>query len=182
MKSLYNYLLMFFTFLIGSLFFLIYKDILVIKFLHGNNSNNISISSFNNFSSKKDLKFYFWKDEIINFETKNFVWFSDKSENLKHFISDWLTLLQEENILSNPIYLNHVAINKDEDVAFISFEQSFLEPSWSIFEKWNCIESLFKSIREADFKIKEIYFLVNNKIMEDYHLDFSNSWPIDGFY
>ena len=166
----------------GSLFFLIYKDILVIKFLYKSNSNNTSVGFIKNFSSKKDLKFYFWKDEKFNFELKRFVWFKDKGENLKHFISDWLVLLQEESILSNPAYLHNVSINKDEDVAFLSFEQPFFESSWSIFEKWNFIEGLLKSVREANFKIREIHFLINNKVMEDYHLDFSNGWPIDGFY
>lgn len=182
LKNIYNYILIFITFSIGVLSFLIYKDILVINFLNRNNYQDIPVSSFDNFYSKKTLNFYFWKDELFNFESKQFVWFNDKSENLKHFISDWLKLLQDENILSNPIRIENVAMNKDEDIAFISFDQSFFETTWSIFEKWNCIESLLKSIREANFKIKEVYFLVNNKIMEDYHLDFSNSWPIYGYY
>jgi len=179
LKNSNKYILYLAAFICGILFFLIYKNILVIKFLSFSNQNSFFTG---NTVIKKNITFYYWKDEKIYSEKKEFVWLSDKSETLKHFTNEWLSILLQENIIKKRVILNSVALNKEQDVAFMSFDQPIVDLSWSIFDKWNCIESLLKSIKESDFKIKEIVFLVNHKPMKDEHLDFSKAWSILGFY
>ncbi len=181
MKIFTKFILSIIAFLSGILFFLIYNDILVIKFISFNKNNFVG-NFFDHSTVKKNVTFYYWKDEKFNTEKRDLIWLSDKAETLKHFVNDWLKILLEENIIKKRVILNSIALSKEKDIAYLSFDQSFLEQSWSIYAKWNCIESLLKSIKDADFKIKEIVFLVNNNAMHDEHLDFSQSWGILGFY
>ena len=64
---------------------------------------------------------------------------------------------------------------------FLSFDQIPFLRDWSIFNKLSFVESLLKTIYKANLGIQKITFLVDHQVMEDDHLDFSKSWPVDGF-
>ena len=88
--------------------------------------------------------------------------------------------MQEERILEKRVYVDSVALSKDNQI-FFSFDCNPLEKEWSIFKKWNFIESILKTISYADLKFRGVNFLVNHQILEDDHLDFSVEWPLEGF-
>lgn len=180
MKNIFKLLLLLFVFLAGIIFFLIQKNILLIKFFGKNNTESYLIKD-NSISYKTEINLYYFKDYNFYSEKRDFVIFKDKIETLKHFIGDWLLLLQSEKILKNNINIDFISLSQEQDIVYLSFNRSFLDINWSIFEKWNCIESLLKSLKEAKFKLKEIVFLVDNKVMQDDHLDFSKPWSILGF-
>jgi hypothetical protein len=63
----------------------------------------------------------------------------------------------------------------------LSFDRSPFPTEWTTYEQWMWIESLLKTVRDNDIRIQRIRFLVHHQELIDYHLDFSNPWPIIGF-
>jgi len=114
-------------------------------------------------------------------EETDFIWFSNRSENLKHLINNWLSFLHDERIIEKKVLIETVSESDFDQVTYLSFNQSPLDREWSIYKKWNFIESLLKTIRGVEPNIKQIVFLVGYQQMEDDHLDFSQNWPIEGF-
>ena len=169
-------------FFIGAVFFLIYKDVLVVKFFLDKKYKETSLSLGSQVVGRKEVKLFYFKDDKFHFDTKKLVLFKDKIELLKHLVNNWLAFLQEERIITKRVCLDTVCLDKSEQQVFFSFDRLFLEQDWSIYYKWNFIESLFKTIRESGLQINSVVFLVNHKQMCDDHLDFSVPWPIGGFY
>jgi hypothetical protein len=181
-KKLLYIILIFSTFLFGGFIFFIFKrNFLIVKFVTKAKSNIIS-ESVSQIYNKKDVPFYYFKDNKFNFENKRLVWFKDKSKLLKHLVNIWLVFLQEERIIKKKITLDVVLLDKTGTNAFFSFDQILFEDNWSIYDKWNFIESLLKTIKESGIRINKINFLIDHKRMQDEHLDFSDAWPIDGYY
>ena len=179
-KSFYKYSFLGLVFLAGIVFYLLHKNMLIVKFLPSLKFDKNVFDNYNT-SFKKEVVFYFWKNNKFYEEKKDFVFFKSKSENVKHFVNDWLSILLAERVLAIDVSVLSASLDKNENILFLSFNKNILDISWSIFEKWNCIEALFESLRKANFKIREVVFLVNNKVMQDDHLDFSKEWNISGF-
>ena len=99
----------------------------------------------------------------------------------KHLINNWLSFLHEERVINKKVVLEAVSLEQTDQRAYFSFDQTPLDREWSIFKKWNFIESMFKTIRGSDLNIKYVIFLVGHQSLEDDHLDFSQAWPVEGF-
>jgi hypothetical protein len=65
--------------------------------------------------------------------------------------------------------------------AYISFDRNPFTKNQSTYEKFMWIEGLLKTVRENGIQLQSIYFLVHHQPLTDFHLDFSNAWPISGF-
>ena len=177
-----SFFLIIFCIIIGMFFFLIQRKILLIHWDFRKTEDLENIEKNNeNITLHKKVNFYYWKDEKFCFEEFTFVWFSSDTENLRHLINNWISFLHEERILSRKISLDTVSLSQNNQQAYLSFDQFFLDREWSIFKKWCFIEGMFKTIKNSGSNIKLINFLVKHQQMEDDHLDFSQSWPIDGF-
>ncbi len=167
---------------VGAIFFLIQRNWLIIQWtLGGENQDDVIIQSRQDIALRKKVDLFYFKEDKFASEESTFVWFSNKSENIKHLISNWLLFLHAERILCKKVCLESVALSQDDQQAFFSFDQLPLDREWSILKKWHFIESMFKTIRGAAIDIKSVVFLVGHQPMEDDHLDFSQSWPIEGF-
>lgn len=173
--------LIFFFLITGILFFLFYRDILIVKFFWNKKNTAILSDSRESFYARKEVKLFYFKNDSIQFEVKKLVWFNKKQDILKHLVNSWLSFLQEERIIKKKINLDSVSLDKTGQLVYLSFDKPLFETDWSVFNKWSFIESLLKTIRESGIKINEIYFLVNHKKMQDDHLDFSFAWPASGF-
>lgn len=180
-KHLYIVFIFLIFIFIGFLFFVFKKNLLIIKFVTKSKSD-ITLSSVSQLYSKKEISFYYFKDNKFNFENKKIIWFKDKSKILKHLINAWIAFLQEERILKKKVNLDTVSLDKSATHIFLSFDQFLFEDDWCIYKKWNFIESLLKTISSSGLKINKITFLIDHKKMYDEHLDFSNAWPIEGYY
>lgn len=168
--------------LIGSIFFLIHRNLLIVYLsLGSSDQENIIDQTKRDIALRKKIKLYYPKEDKFLYEEKALVWFPDNTENLKHLINNWLLFLQEERIINKKIYLESVALDKVGSQAYLSFDVFPLDREWSIFKKWRFLESLFKTIRDAKLGITDLFFMKDNNFLEDDHLDFSVAWPIDGF-
>jgi hypothetical protein len=165
----------------GILMFLIQRNWLIIYWNFGSVEGQTQLQK-EEISSRKKIRIYFWLDEKFRHEDTIIIWNNDnKGENLKHLVNSWLASLLDEKIISKKIELENVIISMQEQEVFISFSQVFSWQEWSIFQKYKLIDSLLKSIKEADRDIRLVNILVNNKPLEDEHLSFLQPWPTDGF-
>ena len=168
--------------LFGATLFLINREFLIVKWSWGGFSDIEDLDNTKkNLILRKSINLYYYKDEKFNTESINTVWFTSKSENLKHIINNWLSFLHDERILNKKVYLESASLSESEQDVFLSFDQVPFLRDWSIFNKLCLIESLLKTINKVNLGVQKIIFLVDHQVMEDDHLDFSQSWPVDGF-
>ncbi|HZW61067.1 MAG TPA: hypothetical protein VFF04_02480, partial [Candidatus Babeliales bacterium] len=96
-------------------------------------------------------------------------------------INSWLSLLDEEHIMDSKVMLQTAILSQSGQEAFLSFDRNPLPAECATFETWMWVEGLLKTIRENDIQLQSIRFLVHHEPLIDEHLDFSNSWPAQGF-
>ena len=164
------------------MFFIFQRGLLIVEwaispsFIH-----QISKTARDNSTAKK-FNLYYPKGDVFANELVSIIWKDNgPSENIKHLLNNWLTLLQEEHVLNKSVLVEDVAISSVGQEAYISFDRSLLMSEWSIHKKWLLIQSLLKSLQEAETGVKFVIFLVNQRPMEDEHIDFSQPLPVDGF-
>ncbi|MCX5922710.1 MAG: hypothetical protein NTX86_05295 [Candidatus Dependentiae bacterium] len=130
--------------------------------------------------AKKKVTLYFWRNAAWHHETIELIWSDNKAENLQYLINSWLTLLNEEALMTKKVSLQAVLLGS-QDMAYVSFDRYPFSKEATLHNKWLLIEGLLKTIRENGIKITGVHFLVNHKPLIDPHLDFSKEWPLSGF-
>jgi len=179
MKHIYFAILALITFFSGMLFFSIYNEWIVFSCPSYKVEVERQIRSMK--IAKKDVWLMYWHNKKWSKEKINLLWSDDKSQNIQYLVSSWLNLLDEEMVIKKRVSLQTVALALYGNIAYLSFDRNIFSSKNSTHEKLMLIEGLLKTIRENDIKLQGIYFLVHHQIMEDYHLDFSNPWPLYGF-
>jgi hypothetical protein len=160
----------------GLLFYWLYQNIFIVK------------SSFYYYNSARDqaatiktVSLFLYKDKRWHEEKQQMAWFNAKQDQLASLVNSWLLLLDQEDMLEKKVSVQTVLLSASQQEAYISFDRNFLSKQYSIFDKLMSIESLLKTVRENNINIQKVHFLVHHKPMHDYHLDFSQAWPIIGF-
>ena len=181
-KGLFSLLLIFVAAsFLGGLFFLFKYEWIIIKSPLSSYNRNLLENLSTKSALVKRVNLYYWQKPRFSFEAIPIVLQKNKGENIKRLTSMWLDLLFDEKILDCMIVVEAVLETESGQDVFISFDRSPFSSSWSSFKKWMLIESLLKTIREFITEISTVTFLVKHKPMIDDHLDFSFSWPIEGF-
>lgn len=158
----------------GTLFFMYQQEIIIIR-LRKNKS-----PIFEN-RNKKAVFLYYWQNEKWHKERLELIWPPNKIQSLEYLITNWLHLVANEQRMAKTCTLQTVIASPTFHEIYISFDRNPFLPEHNIQEKWMWVEGLLKTIKEADGTIQKVHLLVNHKILEDYHLDFTNAWPISGF-
>jgi N-acetylmuramoyl-L-alanine amidase len=122
-----------------------------------------------------------WSQGQYKNEQKTLLWSSSACEGIAQLIQAWLSFMDEEEQLAHPCFLQAVSISSSGGEAFISFDRSPLSSSWSTYNSLMTLESLLKTLRDNGIKIGSYRFLENHQSLQDNHLDFSKSWPLEGF-
>jgi hypothetical protein len=133
-------------------------------------------------AEKKSVSLWYFKDDMYNHEEKDIIVSPHKQKTLHYLLTSWLSLLDEEHIYHKKISLESVMVDHTESDAFISFNRNPFDAHSSIYEKWMFIESLLKTIDDAQLNIQQVMILHHGAPLKDEHLDFSRPWPIQGFY
>jgi hypothetical protein len=177
-----NYIILVLTCLsLGILFFLIQHRWLIIHWTFDNAQNKIQKNSTESVVQKK-IQLYYWKNEKLQREDSIVICnLKNKPDTLKQLANSWLDILKDEKIFTKKMKVEYIALDESEQNAYISLNQTPPWQEWSINQKWLTIESLLKTIREANLGIKYINLLVQDKPLEDTHLSFMQAWPIEGF-
>ena len=165
----------------GAVFFLIQRKWLIVYWTLAPIQSNVNVISKDN-STKRNVHLFFWKNEKFRHNETTIIWnIENKNFTLKQLLDVWFSTLHDEKVFSQKISIENVALSDSEQEAYISLNQNLPWQEWAIIEKWLVIESLLKTIKNADIGLKFINILVNNKPIEDAHLNFKQMWPIEGF-
>ena len=167
------------TFFFGILFFAFYNKWLIVSIPSYKTGVADQVARMK--PEKKEVSLFYWHNKKWNKETVSLLWSEDLSKNIKYLVNSWLNLLEEEAIMKDRVRNQTVLLSSSLTQAYLSFDRNLLHKESSTHKKLMLIEGLLKTMRENNIELQSIYFLVHHEIMQDYHLDFSNSWPIYGF-
>jgi hypothetical protein len=135
----------------------------------------------NTTTEHKKAQLFYWQHDKWYSETVDLIWPEQKEQVLKYLIDRWLSLLDEEQIMRKKITLQSIILSPEGHEAYLSFDQYPFETDQTIFQKMMWIEALLKTIRDNGVQVQSVRFLVHHQELRDYHLDFSNAWPVIGF-
>ena len=134
----------------------------------------------NSFIKKKGV-IYRWHDTKWLQEPLEILWSAQESHNAQQLAQATLSLLAEEHGLKKKVAVQRVLFSPDTQQLLIFMDQSPFAKSMSIRTKFMIIESILKTLRENGIKAPLVNFFVDNQPLSDTHLDFSVSWPLQGF-
>jgi hypothetical protein len=140
-----------------------------------------SYSAQNMQTGKKETKLFFWQHNKWHQETHTLLWSNDVAHNISQLITALLNVLDDEHLLRKKIGVESVALTPSGMQAYISFDHNPLPKDANVHQKWLLIESILKTMRENGIKIQDVQFLVYHEPLSDYHLDFNQPWPLNGF-
>lgn len=131
--------------------------------------------------SKKKVCIYYWHNNQWAQESTDLLWSTQETHNTKQLAQTVLSLLSEEYELKKKIMVTNVLSTYSSQQLLIFIDQSPFTKNMSIHTKHMIIESILKTLRENDIKTPLVNFFVGQQPLQDAHLDFSVSWPIQGF-
>ncbi len=164
--------------LFGSLFFAFYNEWIVIR----KTASKHSTAPTKKPATKKDVVLTFWHNNTWHTETQTIIWTDNKEKNLTYLVNNWLSVINENNTVHKKTVLQAAKLAPSSYDAYISFDGNPLPQNYATVEKLHWIEGLCKTIAHNDIPLQTIHFLSDHQPMQDPHLDFSNPWPINGFW
>ena len=156
----------------GTLFFMVQRNWLVVHFAFSPFSSDQHIGAPITVAQQKKIKIYYRKNSAWHHEDVSVIWHEqDMAQSLKHIVKQWLSVLQDAHQLAPNTSVQSVAVASTGSDAYISFDASLFDPTWSIARSWIIIESLSKTIRMAEVPVHAIALLVDNVPMSHDYLD-----------
>lgn len=165
-------------FCVGILFFCLYQEWIIVQISFGTKP---PLTNATGTVEKKNVRFYFWKQNKWNFEDIEIIWSENVITTLEYLVKRWLALADEEGVLHKKVMLQTASLSESGNNAYLSFDRYPFNQEGSTFEKLSIIEGLLKTLKESGINILHIHFLVHHAPIQDYHLDFSHPWPLYGF-
>lgn len=167
------------AFFIGIFTYAIYNNWLIFNFPLFQKGNTFTSTKA---TEKRNVLVFFPHEQEIKNEPRTILWHSEKADSCFHLVSEWLTVLDEEEVLKKKVSLEAISFTQNNQTVLISFNRLPFGHSESTNKKWIFIESLLKTISTAFPDLKSVSFLVHHQPAEDPHVDFSQPWPAHGFY
>ncbi|MBN2267627.1 MAG: N-acetylmuramoyl-L-alanine amidase [Candidatus Babeliaceae bacterium] len=130
---------------------------------------------------KRAITFFIPSTPNFKQETSEIIWSTAPTEAIKTVTQTWLALLDEEGFFEKKVTLQSVAEEGDTRHFYLSFDRPPFSGESTTAAKLLIIESLLATLRSTTETIKTISFFCHHQPVEDYHLDFSRAWPIEGF-
>jgi hypothetical protein len=160
---------------IGCVSYLIQNEYMIILFPEKN-----LITSDNTRSKSIDVLLYTWTPQEHYITEKAALLPEQTPRKILHtLIQTWLNV-QEYQKMPAPT-LATIALSYDKKDLFLNFSHYPFAKERSTYAKLIWIQGLLKTINAYNQDIEQVYFLVDNKSLQDYELDFSYPWPIIGF-
>ncbi len=133
-------------------------------------------------TTKKKVRLIFWRaDKWVN-ETQEIIWPQHDTQAIYYLVNSWLTLLDDDAIMDKKVTLQTAIISPSGSDLYLSFDRNPLPTECSTFVAWMWVEGLLKTLRENGIHLQNVQFLVHHQPVVDDHLDFSNPWPLAGFF
>lgn len=179
MKLFTTFFLCIITASVGMFFFALKHEFILIRLPGSHNGLLQSTAPANN---KKKVILFARTGDTWRTEQQELIWTNDVAENMRLLTMNWLAFNQEEHVAEKNVTVQSCALSTSEQEIYISFDRNPLPKEQSIMAKWSLIESLLKTIRENKIPLTNIHFLINHQPLQDQHLSFDLSWPVNGFF
>lgn len=131
--------------------------------------------------SKRNIKLHYWSQDTYKCENSSILWQKNKEETIRYIVSSWLEVAYDAGVLAHKPTIETVMIAHSE-LLYISLSDNPFKKDTATFDVWMDVEGLLKTLKETNLDIKKLTLMVHHKPMNDARLDFSQAWPIDGFY
>ncbi len=164
-------------FLFGILFFCYQESWIIINIPQNMEKTPITKP----ISQEISVQLWIFKQNKWISETTQIIKNDDITQTLQNLLNRWFAFLEEEQIISQTINVNSVALSPTNTLAFISLNQNPLNPQASTYESAMIIEGMLKTIRENKISIQSIQLLIRHQPLIDHRLNFSIPWPINGY-
>lgn len=130
---------------------------------------------------KKKVAIIYRKQEKNVQETNHVLWGDNLSVNARTLVHAWAAMLEEEGIVHHRVTLQSASATFTNEELIISFDRAPFNKNDSAREKLHRIETLLATLALHLPSLQTVRFLVNHEPLNDYHLDFSQPWPLRGF-
>lgn len=150
----------------GILAYLLFNEIITIRFSWSASKVLVSESQ----STNMTIWYYNhgWHQESRVSESEH------ESQKLQELIKHWLQIIGDE-MSHKKITLLGTALSAQKSLLIINIDKSPFVKNWSLQQKIQLIESLYKTLSPYE-KITHIHLLVHNEPLKDPQLDFSRPW------
>ena len=145
MSKLYYLISLIIFFIFGILFFAIQNDFIIFRWP---TKTILKVDKF--LSTKKSIKLFYWNNSKWINESIDILISGNLQDDVQRIIISWLNLLDEEKIIEKTS-LQTVLISESSNELFLSFDRNLISEEISTYEKLMLIESLLKTLREAEF-------------------------------
>lgn len=128
-------------------------------------------------AERKKITCFFIKGDAIKTEPVDIVYMADWIKTTQHICNAWLQVVYEEQIVSKPVTITHVATGDTHEV-YLSFDRNPFEKNAPVINKIHFMRSLLYTLAQANVPFTRVFGMVNGNLLQDPHLDFSHGWPL----
>ena len=129
----------------------------------------------------QSITLYAWNNNQWKKERTELIVPTDPAPGAQVIIQALLAWLAEEKIMQKKVIVEHVLMTSTQQELFVCFDKTLFSKAMSTHLKVMIIESILKTVRENEIKVPFIRFLVDHQPMQDVHIDFTHSWPLEGY-
>ena len=131
-------------------------------------------------TQKRVVTLYYLLHDNWHHETTELLWPAEPADALLYVTRALMALLYEQHLLTKRVGVQSVVAASNKSM-LISFDRNPFDKQSSTHDKLYIIESILKTIQATKLSVQSVMFLVHHQPLNDYHLDFTNPWPIAGF-
>jgi hypothetical protein len=161
--------------LVALLIFALSHEYIIINY-----GSKITAQEIDAIAYKKNVTLYLYTSNMSYNEEIPLLTTSDLTHTIEQLISQWLSYAIQQKAIKK-IRLQHAVLSFNGTELFLSFDACLWDNQASTFERWMIIESILKTVHTYQSSIKKVRFLIDDQILSDRYLDFTNAWPIEGF-
>ena len=133
------------------------------------------------YAHRRKTRLWYFNGERFIYEDKELIFSANTQATLADLVASWLSLLDEEQLLTKKVAVQSVMLDPQKTTAFISFDQNPFEKWFSTHAKLMFLQGLLKTLKESTIPLKKVQFLVQHAPLKDHHLDCVHPWTIEGY-
>lgn len=162
--------------LVGSLFYAITHNIIIIRY-----PPNYTIKTAHGGLNKELMRFTYWKGTVPVHEWRHIIQDEEDIVNAQRIIAMYWTIIEDNGLFPSRIQVQSTATDRTGKVLLCSLSDNPCNTEASTLTAWLLIEGLILTLRELMPQFQKILFLVNHEPLVHPTLDYSCPWPFEGF-
>lgn len=160
----------------GVLFYAITHNIIIIRYPPQSPIKN-SRSSLD----KELMRFTYFKGTTCAYEWRHIIQDDEDIVTAQRIITAYWAVIEDNGLLPARIQVQSTTTDRTGKILLCSLSDNPCSVEASTLTAWLLIEGLILTLRELMPQFQKILFLVNHELLTHPTLDFSRTWPIEGF-